>query len=54
MGESYKLYLCNTSILQQKHIDALKKESDKVMHLLGNNHNILPNIVLVHDKMGEY
>ncbi len=31
MGESYKLYLCDTLILQQKHVDALKKESDKVM-----------------------
>jgi hypothetical protein len=54
MGESYRLYLHNTSILQQKHVDALSKESDEVMRLLGNNRNILPNFVPVDDKMGEY
>ncbi len=54
MGESYRLHLRDTSILQRKHVDALSKESDKVMRLLGNNHDILPNIVPVDDKMGEY
>ncbi len=54
MGESYKLYLHNTSILQHKHIDALSKESDEVIQLLGRNCNILPNIVPVDDEMGEY
>jgi hypothetical protein len=54
MGESYKLYLRDTSILQHKHIDALRKESDKVMQLLGRNCNILPNIVPVDDEMEEY
>ena len=37
MGDSYKLYLRNTSILQHKHIDALNKESDELMKLLGTN-----------------
>ena len=54
MGESYRLYLCNTSILQRKHVDALSKESDKVMQLLGNNRDIFPNFVPVDDEMGEY
>jgi hypothetical protein len=54
MGESYRLDLCKTSILQRKHVDALKKESDEVMQLLGSNHDILPNIVPVDDEMGEY
>ncbi len=54
MGESYRLYLRNTSILQQKHVDALSKESDEIMQLLGNNRDILPNFVPVDDKMGEY
>jgi hypothetical protein len=54
MGEPYRLYLRNTSILQQKHVDALKKESDKIMRLLGSNCDILPNIVPVDDDMGEY
>jgi hypothetical protein len=30
MGDSYKLYLWDTSILQHKHVDSLKKESNKV------------------------
>ena len=30
MGESYRLYLWDTSTLQYKHVDALKKESDKI------------------------
>jgi hypothetical protein len=54
MGESYRLYLRDVSILQQKHVDALSKESDEVMRLLGNNRDILPNIIPVDDKMGEY
>ena len=54
MGESYKLYLRDTSVLQQKHVDALSKESDEVTRLLGNNRDILPNIVPLDDEMGEY
>jgi hypothetical protein len=54
MGESYRLYLYNTSILKQKHVDILCKESEKVMRLLVSNQDILPNIVPVDDKMGEY
>jgi hypothetical protein len=54
MGESYKLYLCDTSILQQKHFNALQKESDEVMRLLGSNHDVLPNTVPMDDEMGEY
>jgi hypothetical protein len=54
MGDSYKLYLRDTSILQHKHVDALSKESDKVMGLLGNNRDILPDIVPADDEMGEY
>jgi hypothetical protein len=54
MGKSYRLYLRDMSILQQKHVDALSKESDEVMRLLGNNCDILPRIVPVDDEMGEY
>jgi hypothetical protein len=54
MGGSYKLYLRNTSILQQKHVDALNKESEKVMRLLGNNRDTLPDIVPVDDEMEKY
>ena len=54
MGESYKLYLRDTSALQHKHVAVLSKESDEVMRLLGNNRDILPNIVPLDDEMGEY
>jgi hypothetical protein len=54
IGKSYKLYLCDTLILQQKHVDALNKETDEVMQLLGNNSDTLPDIAPVDDEMGEY
>ena len=54
MGDSYKLYLRDTSVLQQQHVDALSKESDEVTRLLGSNRDILPNIVPLDDEMGEY
>ena len=54
MGESYRLYLRDTSTLQHKHVDALKKESDEITRLLGCNRDILPNVVPIDDDMGEY
>ena len=53
-SESYRLYLRDTSIIQQKHIDALKPDSKEVMRLLGQNQHILPNIVPIDDDMGIY
>jgi hypothetical protein len=54
MGVSYKLYLQDTSILQHQHANALKKESYKVMKLLGSNKDVLSNIIPVDDDMGDY
>jgi hypothetical protein len=54
MGESYCLYLQDTLILQRNHVDAFNKESDKIMRLLGNNQDILPNIVPTDNEMGVY
>ncbi len=54
MGESYRLYLRDTSVLQQKHINALKKDSSELLRLLGRNRDILPNIVPEDNEMGEY
>jgi len=54
MGDSYKLYLRNTLALQNKHVAALKNDSDEVTRLLGNNRNIIPDIVPLDDEMGEY
>ena len=45
MEDLYWLYLWDTSILQQKHIDALKRDSDKITWLLGNNQAIVPDVV---------
>ncbi len=53
MGESYRLYFRDTSILQQKHIYALNKDSNEMQRLLGRNRDILPNIVPVDDEMGD-
>ena len=54
MGNLYKLYFRNTSILQHKYIDALKKESDEIMKLLGSNRDVLTNVVPVDDELGDY
>jgi hypothetical protein len=54
MGESYKLYLRDPVILQQKHVNAPKKESNKVMQLFGSSRIVLPNTVPVDNEMGEY
>ncbi len=54
MGDLYKLYLRDTSILQHKHIDALEKESNEIMKLLGSNRDVLPNVVPVDVEMGDY
>ncbi len=49
MGESYRLYLRNTSILQQKHVDALDKEPSEVVKRLS-----ILNTVPEDSKMGVY
>jgi hypothetical protein len=54
LGESYRLYLQDTLIIQIKHLNALSKASDKVMQLLGNNCTIPPDNVPPDDEMGEY
>jgi hypothetical protein len=54
LGESYRLYLRDTSVIQNKHLNALNKASNKAMQLLGNNFTILPKDVPLDDEMGEY
>jgi hypothetical protein len=49
MGKSYHLYLCDTSIHQQQHVDALTKESKEVLKLLS-----ISNIVPEDYEMGVY
>jgi len=50
VGDSYRLYLQDTSILQQKHVVALTKDSNEIQRLLRRNRDILPN----NDEMGDY
>ena len=45
MGESYRLYLRDTAILQQKHITALEQSSFDFISLYGDNRTALPDIV---------
>jgi hypothetical protein len=54
MGDSDKLCLQDTSILQHKHINTLKRESNELMKLLGSNKDVLLNIIPVDDDMGDY
>ena len=51
---AYRLYLHDTSVIQSKHINALEKGSEDIIHLLGENWMIIPNIVPIDNDMGEY
>ncbi len=54
MGDSYRLYLQDTAVLQHKHINALDKASDEFSTLFGENWTILPDVVPLDNNMGQY
>ena len=54
MGDSYRLYLWDTAILQTEHITALERSSYDFMVLFGENRMALPDIVPVDDAMVSY
>jgi hypothetical protein len=54
MGDSYRLYLWDTVILQSKHITALERCSNDFMALFGKNRMVLPDIVPVNNAMDSY
>jgi hypothetical protein len=54
MGDSYRLYLRDTAVLQHKHINALDKASDNFSTLFGENQTTLPDAVPLDDNMGQY
>ena len=54
MGDSYRLYLRDTAILQTRHVTALEKASFDFITLFGENRTILPDIVPDDDSMGPY
>jgi hypothetical protein len=54
MGDSYRLYLRDTSILQQKHLKALERPSTEFTALFGENRMTLPDVVPVDNTMDSY
>ena len=54
MGDSYRLYLRDTSILQQKHLTALDRASTEFTTLFGENRMTLPDVVPVYNTMDSY
>ena len=54
MGDSYRSYLRDTAVLQQKHISALERSSNDFINLFGENRTTLPDIVPIDDTMGPY
>ena len=50
MGESYRLYLRDTAILQRKHIAALEQSSFDFINLYGDNQTVFPDIVPEEDS----
>ena len=54
LGDSYRTYLRDTSVIQHQHIDALKTHSDEIMKLYGRNHSILPDTAPIDTQMGTY
>jgi len=47
MGDSYRFYLRDTSVIQHQHIEALKTNSILITKLLGPNHSALPDTVSI-------
>ncbi len=45
MGDSYRLYLQDTAVLQTKHISSLEQASNEFIMLFGKNCMTLPDIV---------
>jgi hypothetical protein len=54
MGNPYRLYLQDTTVLQTKHISALEQASNEFIMLFGKNCMTLPDIVPIYNTMGFY
>jgi len=54
LGDSYRLYLRDTSVIQEKHLLALSKASDEITKIVGENCMTLPSLVPKDDDMGNY
>ncbi len=50
LGDSFRMYLCNTSVIQHQHVDALQTASQAIMDLL----SALPdNVITLSSTMTE-
>ncbi len=54
LSNAYRLYLRDTSVIQSKHTNALDKDSEDIINLLGVNRMILPDIIPIENDMGKY
>lgn len=52
LGDSYRLYLRDTSVIQQQHIEVLNKSSDDITRLV--DCSTLPTVVPIEEDMGNY
>jgi hypothetical protein len=54
LGDSYRLYLRDTAVLQLRHIAALERSLFEFISLYGENCTTLPDIVPEDNSMGSY
>ncbi len=59
MGNSFRMYLRDTGIIQNKHHDVLRAESQKIINLIAGSLANIPNMaglstVDVSNTMGDY
>ena len=59
MGNSFRMYLCNMGIIQDKHRDSLRAASQEVINLIAGSSVNIPDlvglsIVEADNTMGDY
>ena len=54
LNNDYRLRLRDTSVIQSNHTDALNKDSENIIKLLGENRMILPDIIPIINDISKY
>ena len=59
MGNSFRIYLCNTGIIQDKHRDVLRAASQEIIDLISGSSVNIPHLagmttVKADNKVGEH
>ena len=59
MGNSFRMYLCDTGIIQDKHRDFIRAASQEIVDLIAGSSANKPNMaglstVDINDTMGDY